>query len=447
MTMQSRIERNSTTRIERVRKTASQHMTESTAARPQKDSAPQSSHAAIVLSGGGALGAYEAGALKYIMEDVSQALGHEIRFDIIAGTSVGALNGCFMAGYADRPKLQGHILCKIWESLEVSDVYALTWREVRRIPKFIFGSRGLGDLDDIGRSGRLGGLLNSEPLERLVQTTMDFGRIRKNIEAGHLQALALNATHLATGNTHTFVQTHDGKLPAWSTVEGMVPRLVEIEPAHVLASAALPWVFPAVNIHGDIYVDGGLKLNTPISPAIRLGAKRVLVMSLDPADVADSTQTPIPQFPSAFNLLGYIFSALMESRSSNYDLRRLRRLNRILAYGHERFGPEFLEMVDDAVVKERGSTYRHIETLEIRPKTSLTRVANQIIRTGTIIQRSNGLTRSLLRKVAEMGLHQEDNPLLGYLLFDGEFARELIRMGYEETRERHDELVAFFSGE
>ena len=210
------------------------------------------------------------------------------------------------------------------------------------LPRFILGSRGRGELDDVIAPGRLGGLFNTSPMEDLVRNEISWHRLKRNLEEGHFKALAVNATHIRTGKTHVFVEREGGGLPPWSTHPQIEAHAVEIGPSHALASAAIPWVFPAVSINGEIYSDGSIKLNTPISPALRLGADRLFVVGLKTEDIASwhSNNEPVPRidtFPSAAYLLGKVLNALLIDKTE-YDLKRLRRYNALLREGQFHFG-------------------------------------------------------------------------------------------------------------
>src|SRR5579871_1072312 len=233
---------------------------------------------ALVLSGGGARGAYEAGVIRYIRDELPLRMRPHVRFEVLCGSSVGALNCCFLAATSHMPESQGQALVNVWQSLRIDRVYQLGMRELLNLPRFLLGSRGRGELDDFVGPGRLGGLFNTSPMEEFVRSAISWSRLRDNLEEGHFRALAVNATHIRTGKTHVFVEREGGGLPPWSTDPQIEAHAVEIGPAHALASAAIPWIFPAVSINGEIYSDGSIKLNTPISPALRLGADRLFVV-------------------------------------------------------------------------------------------------------------------------------------------------------------------------
>src|SRR5687767_14895007 len=224
---------------------------------------------ALVLAGGAARGAYEVGVVRYILEDVARALGRPVPLDIVCGTSVGAINACFIAATADEEH-RALRLVEHWSRLRVDHV-------VRIDPSHLFGMvRGL-----FGRptSPRRGGILDPTGLGRVVAAGIDFRRIRQNLRAGLLEAVTVSTTHIATGHTAVFIERADGTLPRWGRESTIVARAAELTAAHALASAAIPFLFPAVLLDGEYHCDGGLRQNVPLSPARRLGASAMVVIS------------------------------------------------------------------------------------------------------------------------------------------------------------------------
>ena len=330
--------------------------------------------------------------------------------------------------------------------LRIEGVYKVGWREVTNLPRFILGSRGRGELDDVVGPGRLGGLLNTAPMEQLIRRGLRWNNITRNLESGDLHALCVNATHIGSGMTHTFVQRRGGGLPPWSTDPQVEARAVTIGPAHPLASAAIPWIFPAVDIDGEVYCDGGLKLNTPISPALRLGADRILVIGLKAADSALPPPAPdhhVAQYPSAPFLLGKILNALLSDKTE-YDLSRLQRFNALLDAGEKAFGENFADELAKAMTPMRGQAYRKVETLMIRPNEDIGAVANRHARMGSVVSRAGGVVGPIIRRIAEAGGGEREGDLLSYLLFDGEYASDLVAMGMRDADAARQRIIDFF---
>ena len=212
-----------------------------------------------------------------------------------------------------------------------------------------------------------------------------------------------------------------------------------------MASAAIPWIFPAVDIDGDVYCDGGLRLNTPISPALRLGADRILVIGLTHVDDQSKPEPekPVDQFPSAPFLLGKILNALLLDKTE-YDLSRLERLNAILEAGEKSYGPDFTTRLSTKMKSMRGSPYRKVGTLMIRPTEDIAHIALKQARLGSVAARAGGIIGPVIRRIANRA---EDDPgdLLSYLLFDGEYASMLVKLGMRDADAKRQELIDFFS--
>lgn len=394
---------------------------------------------ALILSGGGARGAYEAGILKYIREQLPIRLRSQVRFEIICGTSVGAVNSCFLAALSHLPEAQGEALAQMWRSLRIDGIYQIGWREILNLPKFLLGSRGRGELDDVIGSSRLGGLFNTSPLEDLVRRHIRWKNVQANLASGDIRAVAVTATHVATGTTHVFLQRalkFSEKLH-WSTDAQIHPFEVQLGPSHALASAAIPWIFPAVEIEGEVYCDGGIKLNTPISPALRLGAERLLVISLrTESKVLEARRAMrIDRYPSALFLLGKILNALMLDKT-DYDLKRLERFNALVNL-------ENLAL-NESMKNLRGNPYRHVDNLVIRPSEDLGLVASRRLRMGGIAERVGGIVGRVLSRMAE-SVDDQGADFLSYLLFDVEYVNDLIELGMHDADAKRQSIIDFFS--
>lgn len=411
----------------------------------------------LVLSGGGARGCYEAGIIKYIRNELPPRTRSHARFEIICGTSVGAINACLLAATSHQPEVQGRALSDVWERLRIDGVYQVGLKQLLNLPRFLFGSRGRGELDDVVGPGRLGGLLNTSPLEQLVRRGVRWKFIEDNVNSGVLHGVCINATHVASGKTHSFVHTKDGRIPPWTTDPGVVARAAKIGPEHALASAAIPWVFPCVDIGGEVYCDGGLKLNTPISPAIRLGADRLLVIGLRAKEEPDgeggmlasldgSNRTaadPVEQSPSAAFLLGKILNSFLSDKTE-YDLQRLERFNALLDAGIAAYGEGFADALGSAMQKTRGQAYRKVDAVFVRPNEDIAAVAAKHLRLGSVVARAGPVVGPLLRRLAGTGGEREGD-LLSYLLFDGEYAADLVAMGMRDADAMRQQLIDFFA--
>lgn len=395
----------------------------------------------VVLAGGGARGAYEVGVFLYIREKLSKNLGYQVPIDVITGTSVGAINAAFLASTMDRPDIQAQLLRKSWASIRVDDLLSVGFSDVFKAGRLMFGKHSE---DEEYRGSRHGGLLNTTGLERFVARQTPWRNITKNINQGTLNALAVSATHVGTGHTVVFTQA-DKRNPCWSQNPFVSQQSTRIGPRHVLASAAIPVVFSSVKIAGEYYTDGGLRQNTPMSPAIRLGADRLLVVSL--RHIASPEELSVQhahgaRYPRPLFLLGKALDALMLDHTE-YDLDRLERTNAILEAGSKAFGPNFNDVLNDKLTELRGAPIRPIEAVHIRPSEDIGSMAADFINSGKARIRNKLLGRFMSKYVrGEEGSHSD---IPSYLLFDGRFATDLINLGYEDAGRQEEQLARLFS--
>jgi NTE family protein len=396
---------------------------------------------ALVFSGGGARGAYEAGVLRYIREDLAGDLGGQVVFDIVSGTSVGGIHACFVAGTADIPDKQGRLLVDRWESFVLEEMVSFGVKEFLRAPATLLGS---GHIEEIEGERRLGGIVQTSKLERVVRRLIPWARITTNLREGWLESLAVTATDIGSGKSVVFVQNTTGRTPKWSNDPFVRAQCVTMGAEHALASAALPILFPAIAVGERFFCDGGLRQNTPLSPALRLGADKVLVVGLrhKPPSTEDVPEESMP-FPGAAFLVGKILDAFLLDHI-DYDLDRLRRFNALIEAVRKVGSPADFQRFDEVVTSMRGAPYRVVGELMIRPSADLGEIAGHIARSGRFKGSGGGAGIQLLRRLATArGANEAD--LLSYILFDGLFAAEVARLGYEDARAQHENLARFLA--
>ena len=390
---------------------------------------------ALVLSGGGSKGAFEVGVLQRLMGD------EQLDYDLLCGTSVGAINAAFLASTAEDPAAGARRLVDQWRSLALESIYDLSLREVLRAGRLLLG--GQPPRPEPGALHR-GGLLNTSGLERQVVRAIPWRRISQNIAARRVEALSVSATHVGSGKTVVFVERHGGGLPEWSRDPAVRASEALVGPFHVLASAAIPVLFPAVSVDGHWFCDGGLRQNTPLAPAIRLGADRVLVVSLKhiatPLEEAAEAATNIEAYPSPWFIFGKSLNALLLDHT-DYDLDRLRRTNTMVESGIRAFGDRFLDELNRVMMSARGQEVRYVAPFQLRPSEDIGKIAGVHARSQRL-RELPGLTGSLIKYLT--GAPGREADLLSYLLFDGAYAGELIELGHRDARAREEELVAFF---
>ena len=394
----------------------------------------------VVLSGGGSRGAYEAGILHYIRTDLRRRLGRHVPIDIVTGTSVGAINAAFIAATHCDPDTQADQIVAAWRALRIEELISLRARDVLRAGRMMLGA---DPPPPHPGSYRYGGLVDTNGLERFVVRTIPWRGIERSLRSRDLQAISVSATHVGTGHTVVFLSCAEPAPREWSRDPFVRHRAARIGPRHVLASAAIPLLFPAVRIGDEFFTDGGLRQNTPMSPAIRLGADRLLLISLRHV----STESNVIQrerteaYPKPLFLAGKALNALMLDHTE-YDLQRMQRINLILEAGNASFGPKFEETMNRELMRLRGAPLRRIQAVHIRPSIDIGALAARFVNAGRM--RVSGLfaRRIIQRLAAGEAAHETD--LLSYVLFDGDFASELIDLGRRDAAKKEDELAALF---
>jgi NTE family protein len=396
----------------------------------------------IVLSGGGSRGAYEAGILHYLRTDLARRLGHHVPVDIVSGTSVGAINAAFLAATMTEPEHQARALEAAWRSLRIEQLIGLSPTDLWRAGRLLMGA--VEPAPPAPGAFRYGGVLNTAGLEEFVLRSIPWTGIERSLRSRALSALSVSATHIGTGHTVVFLSSADPVPPAWSRDPFVRHRPARIGPRHVLASAAIPILFPAVKVGEHFYTDGGLRQNTPMSPAIRLGAERLLLVSLryvtppSPELQVDHENS----YPKPLFMLGKALNALLLDHTE-YDLQRMQRINAILDAGRNAFGPSFDSVVNTELMASRGAPLRRIHSVHIRPSADIGGMASDFVTSGKL--RVEGrIARRLIQRLAA-GEGPKENDLLSYLLFDGDYAAQLIDLGRADAARKADELAELFS--
>ncbi len=405
---------------------------------------PASGRTALVLSGGGARGAYEAGVLRYVRGELAESLGAQPRVDLVCGTSIGAVNACFLAAHAHVPARQGQALVDAWRSLRLEEVFHWSALRLAGLPAYVLRQLRATRLRQV--SWRISDFLWPEALARLVEGRVDWTRLHRNVREGHLEALTVTATDLGTGRAVVFVESR-APLPAWSRDPVVEARARSIGPEHALASGAIPLLFRPVRIEGSWFTDGSVRQNVPLAPAIRLGAERILVIALRRADRADDPpRVESAEPPTTAALLGRILNALLLDHT-DYDLERLRRINAVIAQGERAYGPAFAECVAELAGGELAAPLRRVQDLVIRPSRDIGQLARIHAERRVRGLRRGTLASRLLRRAAADADAAADGAadLASYLLFDRDFADDLVALGYDDARRMRSELTAFFS--
>jgi NTE family protein len=396
----------------------------------------------IVLAGAAALGAYEAGVAHYILDEVARELEQPHLLDVICGTSAGAINATALATFADQPRYGATQTCDAWRGLQLGRILRPSAVEL-----LLAAVEARGPTARLARALHIrrarGGLLDPRPIVKLLTELLPTGRISDHIAAGLLRGIAISATHIATGRAAVFYEAPE-RIPAWLADPAMIPIPTRVGISHAMASAAIPLLFPPVEIDGDRYCDGGLRQMVPLAPSIRLGADRLVVINpLTPANDVFDEEARREAATSPLYLAGKALNALFVDRTE-VDLARLDQLTAILRAGERRFGARFQSELNAELLRDGVAPIREVVTLRIDPSRDLGRIAAEYVSSKQFARRERGAIGRLMRCLAESGPTRAGD-LLSYLLFDGGYASELIALGRADARVRHSELCAFLS--
>jgi NTE family protein len=376
----------------------------------------------LVLTGGGARAAYQVGALLAIAQ-LCPGRHRAAPFRIFAGVSAGAINAVSIASGADALPAAAPRLAEIWRSLTPDRVYRTDARGLLSI-----GTRWLKDLSAGGLLGssRINYLLDTAPLHALLSETMPIARLGPHVRSGAIRGVAVSTTSYATGMGVTFF---DGarEVRPWlrATRFGVRQRL---RLPHVMASSAIPLFFPPVRIQGRFYGDGCVRMQAPLSPAIHLGADRILAISVrhlrQPAEALRDENAGRADRVPVSEIAGVLLdSVFLDSLDSDHE--RLERINRTLALvPRERLGREELDV-------------RRIPALVLRPSQDLGRLA------ADEYQRFPAMLRYLLRGVGATG---GTGDLLSYLAFEPVYIRRVMELGYSDAMAQREEIERFLAG-
>ena len=370
----------------------------------------------LILSGGGARAAYQVGVLKGINKILPSTMTNP--YDIISGTSAGAINGIALASYADNHRIGVRHLERIWGGFECCQVYRTDFPGVSRtlarlVRTLIIGRRFKNDTVS---------LLDNTPLTELLQDVIKFENIQANIDNNHLHAIAVNCSSLNSGESISFFQGHYS-LNNWERPrrKGVRSRLTL---SHLLASSAIPMIFPAIKIHREYYADGAVRQQAPLSPTLHLGAEKLLVIGVSGEGHKVNKENAILPYPSPARIMGHMLNAAFLD-SMEADVARLTRINRTVS------------KIPLKTKNKEEMELKEIELLEIKPSFSLDEIAGK---------HAKELPWALKLALGGSGnSSQSGSGLLSYLLFSKGYCRNLIDLGYHDALARSEEVKAFFA--
>ncbi len=376
---------------------------------------PQGSGFAVVMSGGGARAAYQAGLLLAI------ARRHpHLEVPIITGVSAGAINAAWMSSSVDAFGTTMDELTELWRSLTVDrifrvDAWSLSGRVLRTGLKLVSGGAR--------RASTAQGFVDTAPLRELMQTLVGgeggvLERVGPNIAQGRLTAVALTTASYSTGESITWVQGHN--VEPWERAHRVcIPSTLTVE--HIMASAALPMFFPAVRIGSTWHGDGGMRLTAPLSPAVHLGARKILAISTRAHRTRAERQVPvIEDYPPAAQVMGAVFNSIFLDQFDS-DALQLERTNQLVA----------------GLPEDQRAGQRPIDLLVVRPSRDLGKLANE--HEPKLPTAFRFLTRGLGTK------ETRSNDLLSLVMFQPDYLSRLVELGLADGEARMGEIEAFLS--
>lgn len=369
---------------------------------------------ALILTGGGARAAYQVGVMKAIAEALPRRAHSP--FAIICGTSAGALNAAALAANAQNFRKGVQYLVNTWKGFHANQVYrtdpigvfnnTMLW-----LAGLIFSAIGINRLNRVS-------LLDNTPLVEFLGNMVPYEDIQKNIDAGLLHALSITASGYGTGQSVTFYQGEKDIVPWRRTGRVGTPARIEIK--HLLASAAIPFIFPATAINREYFGDGSMRQIAPLSPALHLGATKVLIIGVTNNGHANSSgRSDTRDYPSLARIAGHALNSIFLD-SMEVDLERVRKINDLVAIMPE-------EMRDRA-------NLRHVDVMVVSPSQPLEKIAERHA------AQMPWTIRLLMRMI---GVRQSGGILLSYLLSESKYTRALMELGYQDTLKRRDEILEF----
>lgn len=362
----------------------------------------------LVLPGGGARAAYQVGVLKAI----SELMPDSNPFSIISGTSAGAINASFLASRSQSLKEAVEVLSGVWCDFKTNKVYRTeTTVMLKSIFQWLLTVSSGGVLVKNPKS-----LLDNSPLRQLLEDTINLDGIKNNIDKGNLDAFAITAASYSSKKSVTFFQSEQDDIDWERFLRVGVKTDILID--HLMASIALPLIFPAVKINNEYFGDGAMRQATPLSPAIRLGAEKLLIITTD--SMSPNNQLANNQiYPSIGEVGGYMLDALFTGGLLS-DLERLDRINQII------------ENSGSNIVQTSTKKMNHIEYLVISPSKDIKKIAKDHF---------SNVPYSIKLLMKGLGLkNRNESELLSFLLFESSFTSSLIELGYEDGMRKQSKI-------
>ena len=369
--------------------------------------------AGLVLTGGGARAAYQVGVVKAVRDVLGSPKKNP--FPILCGTSAGAINATTLAVFADDFSGAVATLLEQWENMHCHHIYRTdAWNIMKS------GARWLAAMMLVSRSNPIS-LLDNTPLAAMLARNLPFERIQTNIDAGSLYAVCVTASGYTTGQSVSFFQG-GADLAGWERNQ-RIGAAVTLNAEYLLASASLPFIFPAVKVHREYFGDGSMRQIAPVSPALHLGADRVLIVGTGrQAPEANRARSTI--YPSLAQIAGHALNSIFLD-SLAVDIERLERINRTV------------KLIPSERLADSSVNLRPVKVLFVTPSQPIERIAARFM------YELPTTVRFILKPTG--ALNRSGSNLASYLLFEESFCRALIDLGYQDTISREAEVREFFA--
>jgi NTE family protein len=368
--------------------------------------------AGLVLTGGGARAAYQVGVVKAVRDVLGGPKKNP--FPILCGTSAGAINATTLAVFADDFSRAVGTLLEVWENMHCHHIYRTdAWHIMKS------GARWLAAMMLVSRKNPIA-LLDNTPLAHMLARNLEFARIQGHIDAGALYAVCVTASGYTTGQSVSFFQGGSG-LEGWERNQ-RIGAAVTLNADYLLASAALPFIFPAVKVHREYFGDGSMRQIAPVSPALHLGADRVLIVGTG-RQAQDQNRARSSVYPSLAQIAGHALNSIFLD-SLAVDIERLERINRTV------------RLIPPERLADSNVALRPVKVLFITPSQPIERIAARFL------HELPSTVRFILKPTG--ALNRSGSNLASYLLFEESFCRALIDLGYQDTISREAEVREFF---
>lgn len=369
----------------------------------------------LILTGGGARAAYQVGVLKAIAEFLPRR--SHIPFQIVCGTSAGALNAATLAINAKNFSMGVQYLVNTWKNFHASQIYRTDVLGVfNNTALWIAGvALKLLGINKLNQTS----LLDNSPLIEFLEQTLPCENIQESIDAGVLRALSITASGYGSGQSVTFYQGVKELVP-WRR-NGRMGVPTQIETKHLLASASLPFLFKPTLINREYFGDGSMRQISPIGSALHLGATRILVIGVTAIEYIDQSQrSDIHEYPTLAQIAGHALNSIFLDHME-VDLERVKKINDLVA-------------IMPAEMRE-STNLKHVEVMVISPSQPIDKIAERYVK------ELPWTIRLLLRLVGAR--HHSGVTLVSYLLSEKKFCRALIDLGYQDALNRRDEIMKF----